>query len=110
MSNHDFRLLADSGHAWLEVPRVEVVASGAEISRYSYYDPVTDMAYLEEDCDATVFLEAAGLYASAIGEEVNSSMPRQLPAYDAADFIDSHVHMVRPARKVSGNDGLEAAR
>jgi hypothetical protein len=80
--NYDFRFFIDPGHAWLEVPRAKVVASGAEISRYSYYDPKTDMAYLEEDCDALAFLKAAGFdWRSVSVKKVNSSMPRELPTY-----------------------------
>jgi hypothetical protein len=106
-----YRFFEDPGHGWLEVPRAEVVASGARISRYSYYDPATDMAYLEEDCDALAFLNAAGLDRRSVPvDPVYSSMPRQLPAYDPADFMDTHVYVVRPAGNVSGSDGVEAAR
>lgn len=80
-----YRLFEDPGHAWLEVPRAEVVASGAKISGYSYCDPLTDMAYLEEDSDAPAFLAAVGLdWRTLPFEMVYSSMPRQLPAYDPA--------------------------
>jgi hypothetical protein len=99
-----YRFFTDPGHGWLEVSRREVVASGANISACSYYDPVTDMAYLEEDCDALAFLKASGRDWSSLPVlEVNSSMPRRLPAYDAADFIDAHVYVVRPG-------GAEAVR
>lgn len=92
-----YRFFTDPGHGWLEVSRREVVASGAVISAYSYYDPVTDMAYLEEDCDALAFLKATGRDWSSLPVlEVNSSMPRRLSAYDAAAFIDTYVYVVRP--------------
>lgn len=52
--------IEDPGHSWLCVPKKEVVESGADISVYSYQDPETGMAYLEEDCDACIFLAAAG--------------------------------------------------
>lgn len=106
-----YRFFEDPGHGWLEVPRAEVVASGAKISTYSYYDPATDMAYLEEDCDALAFLKAIGLDSRYVpADTVYSSMPRQLPAYDAADFLDTHVCVVRPAGNASGSDGTEVAR
>jgi hypothetical protein len=55
------------------------------------------MAYLEEDCDAPAFLKATGRdWRSLPVDEIDSSMPRRLPAYDAADFIDTHMLMVRP--------------
>lgn len=91
-----YRFFEDPGHGWLEVPRREVVASGARISRYSYYNPDTDMVYLEEDCDALSFLEAIGAKPETVGKTVWSSMPRRLPAYNPADFIDGHVSVIRP--------------
>jgi hypothetical protein len=82
-----YRLFTDPGHSWLEVPRTEVVASGASITPYSYYDPTTDMAYLEEDCDTWAFLKATGQdWHSLPVVEVDSSMPRSLDTYDAAAF------------------------
>lgn len=82
-----YRFLRDGGHGWLEVPRAEVVTSGADISRYSYFDPKTDMAYLEEDCDALAFEKAAGLYGRRYPTEaVESSMPRRLPSYNPDVF------------------------
>ena len=46
----------DPGHAWLKVPRSELLASGvaSKISTYSYQKG--DYVYLEEDCDAGCFL------------------------------------------------------
>ena len=69
-----------------------MVASGAKISRYSYYDPLTDMAYLEEDCDAPQFLKAVGKNWDSVGRPLYSSAPRQLPHYGAEAleaFIDN---------------------
>ena len=103
-----YRFFSDPGHGWLEVPRAEVVASGAQISRYSYYDPHTDMAYLEEDCDQPAFLKAAGFMGPVPIDRMDSDMPRQLPAYGADAianrriFIDDHILVVRP----TGNGGL----
>jgi hypothetical protein len=99
-----YRFFEDSGHGWLEVPQRQVVASGAAISAYSYYDPVTDMAYLEEDVDAWAFLMVTGQdcqYTPVV--LIDSSMPRRLPTYNAAEFIDAHVYVVPPG-------GEEAAR
>lgn len=49
----------DPGHAWLEVSRAHIAALGLtdRITRYSYVQG--DTAYLEEDCDALLFLDAA---------------------------------------------------
>lgn len=49
----------DSGHGWLAVNRAHLEALGIvdQISTYSYQKGTT--AYLEEDCDASRFFEAA---------------------------------------------------
>jgi len=49
----------DSGHGWLAVNRSHLEALGIvdQISTYSYQKGTT--AYLEEDCDASRFFEAA---------------------------------------------------
>ena len=49
---------ADPSHAWLAVPlnALEDLGITKKISRYSYKGK--RLAYLEEDCDAPVFLEA----------------------------------------------------
>ena len=54
----------DPGHGWLEVPLVDIFKAGVEdkISSYSYLSD--GVAYLEEDCDAPLFvksLEDAGI-------------------------------------------------
>lgn len=48
----------DPGHGWLAVPVIELIALGiaGKISAFSYRKG--DTAYLEEDCDAGVFLQA----------------------------------------------------
>lgn len=53
-----YRFIEDPGHGWLEVDRAEIKRLGveAQISAWSYIKG--DKAYLEEDCDAGVFLRA----------------------------------------------------
>ena len=80
---HKYRFFEDSGHGWLEVPRAEVEVSSATITPYSYYNPSTDMAYLEEDCDMWNFLRAAGKGSASIGATISSAMLRWLPEYEA---------------------------
>ena len=48
----------DPGHGWLEVPMREIAELGIadKISSCSYRDNAN--AYLEEDCDMAIFLEA----------------------------------------------------
>lgn len=52
-----YRMISDPGHGWLEVPRSLLAALGIAnaISPYSYVRG--NMAYLEEDCDYSLFLE-----------------------------------------------------
>jgi|WetSurMetagenome_2_1015567.scaffolds.fasta_scaffold241890_2 hypothetical protein len=50
---------SDGGHSWLEVPRDILDQSGIDVSPFSYYDDKKKLCYLEEDCDAPRFLEAA---------------------------------------------------
>ena len=58
MYTTNYVFITDPGHGWLEVPLAEIRFLGIadKISAYSYQKG--DMAYLEEDCDASVFLEA----------------------------------------------------
>ena len=50
--------ICDPGHGWLIVPLAELQSLGIvdRISRYSYLHD--GLAYLEEDCDAPLYLEA----------------------------------------------------
>ena len=52
------RFIHDPGHGWLEVPMADIKALGirGEISSCSFISG--DNAYLEEDCDAGVYLSA----------------------------------------------------
>ncbi len=65
---NEFRFIADSGHSWLEVPYIVLVQLGiaGKISKYSYLR--NDMAYLEEDCDAGIFIKA---YLNAVGKPLD---------------------------------------
>lgn len=57
--------LQDPGHGWLVVSREWVDRTcGDKISECSYASTFRDLAYLEEDVDAAVFIEAAGVDAS----------------------------------------------
>lgn len=53
-----FEYMQDSGHGWLKVPKAMVEAFGVSgrVSNYSYMD--REYAYLEEDCDMPLFLQA----------------------------------------------------
>ncbi len=53
-----YRWFSDPAHAWLEVNRSEIYALGIQdkITQYSYQN--SNKVYLEEDCDASTFLDA----------------------------------------------------
>lgn len=52
-------MISDPGHGWLSVNVKDLIALGIEdkISSYSYLNKTC--AYLEEDCDAGIYLKAA---------------------------------------------------
>ena len=50
--------ISDSGHGWLEVETKAVLDAGVVPSQYSYISEDRLMTYLEEDCDASKFLDA----------------------------------------------------
>tara|TARA_R110000824_G_scaffold154158_2_gene326106 strand:+ start:650 stop:916 length:267 start_codon:yes stop_codon:yes gene_type:complete len=58
MQNTNYTFHSDPGHAWLQVTLSELKELNImhKISRYSYLDDKN--AYLEEDCDCSVFLNA----------------------------------------------------
>ena len=95
-----FKFYADPGHAWLEVTRQELRAAGvaAEISKFSYADPVSNKVYLEEDSDMGIFLRGAKIFTAgqrgAAGIDFDNKyiedniFIRRLPAYEPVRGID----------------------
>lgn len=57
MNSRTFLYHTDPGHGWIEVPMAELCRLGIEraITPFSYRHG--DTAYLEEDCDAPLFIE-----------------------------------------------------
>ena len=55
-----YQFFADREHAWLEVELQELQRLGiaGKVSEYSYLNRRGDVAYLEEDVDAPLFIEA----------------------------------------------------
>jgi len=53
-----YRYITDAGHGWLEVPHfmIEKLGIRDKVSSYSFYN--ANNIYLEEDCDAGVFIKA----------------------------------------------------
>src|SRR4051794_3640398 len=77
--------LVDDRHGWLVVPLSAVVASGAEITRFSYVSPDGRLAYLEEDTDARTFLVAARIERATAGKwpvkRVKRAQCRRYPSF-----------------------------
>jgi hypothetical protein len=83
-----YRYLQDPGHGWIEVPRAELDALGIadQITHYSYER--APFAYLEEDCDAGLWLKARDEAGHPVSAEDlrethtnNDSFIRALPSY-----------------------------
>ena len=57
-----YRFFSDPAHGWLEVPlsEIEELEISDKISTYSYQSTLRGFAYLEEDCDLSVYLDALG--------------------------------------------------
>lgn len=77
--------LQDPGHGWIVVPASLVRELGCKPSQYSYLDRSNDLAYLEEDCDATAFLHrlrASGVVADIVERHTpNDAACRSLPRW-----------------------------
>jgi len=62
METNEFTFAHDAGHGWLRVPHTMLMQLKIEwaISEYSYAEttPLGDVFWLEEDCDAGLFIEA----------------------------------------------------
>lgn len=54
-----YTFVSDPGHGWLRVPLGHLLKSGYQPTEYSFYDHC--YAFLEEDCDAPLFMRAAGV-------------------------------------------------
>jgi hypothetical protein len=59
MKTRKLTFYADPDHGWLEVDRCDLDALGIsdKVSKYSY--TIGEKVYLEEDCDAGLFVETA---------------------------------------------------
>jgi len=84
-----FHFYCDPGHGWLKVPKAQLtkLAIAHKISRCSYQ--TEKYAYLEEDCDANLFLqtlEKTGQPYTITEHNSNSdSHIRRYPSYEATE-------------------------
>ena len=83
----NLKFYADPGHGWLEVPREDLDALKIrdQISGCSYAG--SGKVYLEEDCDANVYMGAAiaaGIHVKSEYQHTNEdSFIRSLPQFRA---------------------------
>jgi hypothetical protein len=57
--NKPFTMFTDNAHGWLRVKHLDCAVIGlspAQFSKYSYLDD--EYYYLEEDCDAAIFISS----------------------------------------------------
>lgn len=97
-----FHEVRDPGHSWLKVPMKELDRLGIadDISSYSYQKG--DMAYLEEDCDAGVFIQArvARMEPVKIKEFTRQRMSK-IRKYDAYTRVSVSTPVAAPVEEVS---------
>ena len=80
-----FTFHTDPGHGWLQVPlrTIDSLGIADDISNYSYRDRTN--AYLEEDCDAGVFIRAFekkhGWKPQCVDKYSEESFVRSLPSF-----------------------------
>ena len=79
-----YKFISDPGHGWLEVTRAELEALGLldKISHYSYQRG--GFVYLEEDCDASLFVEAKKARGEPLeirAEHQENTFIRNLPSF-----------------------------
>ena len=87
-----FIFYSDPGHGWLQVPRSLLRELGIEgqVSPYSYQR--LDDAFLEEDCDYSLFAKAmkeAGIQfeVTEVNEPRRDSWVRSLPNYQVEETV-----------------------
>ena len=79
-----FNFYNDPGHGWLQVSAADLRAvdlTPRDFTRYSYRSKGAKLFYLEEDCDASKFVEAY--------EAKNGGRPEFKDRYQARSFIRS---------------------
>ena len=90
-----FTFHTDPGHGWLECPMslINELGIAGKISQYSYRRGNT--AYLEEDGDASVLIEALKAKGDSVefverNEPYNQSFIRRLPSFSQQYSLLSH--------------------
>lgn len=102
----------DAGHGWLSVSNKDIKLLGIEnnISKFSYMNYTR--TYLEEDCDAGVFIDTAknrgwNITIENNGQKEDTSFIRSLGLYDSS-FIKYPLCINRNIAVYSGKEYLPA--
>jgi hypothetical protein len=95
MENKKFKNYSDYGHGWLAVKRDELKKLGIldKITHFSYQSKSGKTVYLEEDCDATLFVNT---YKAKFGKDlelghhsyVDRSPIRSYPRFELSGELD----------------------
>jgi hypothetical protein len=103
--------LSDPGHGWLAVPYSDLMALKIieSVSTYSYHDKRHGLVWLEEDCDAGLYLQAAKAAGWQITiNETNTNQEarvRWLPSFGRGGGDETaHYRGVGEIRKTYGRD------
>mgnify|MGYP000916152570 CR=1 FL=1 len=79
-----FHLVIDPGHSWLKVPVAELQRLGIESKISSYSFERNGMAYLEEDVDLEIFLDARNAEGEPLKvKEINRQRTSKIRNYQA---------------------------
>lgn len=76
MKTMKLKFYSDPGHGWLAVPMATYLASGVQATNYSYVNDARKVVYLEEDCDATNFVNALKLQGVEIETDYRATNKR----------------------------------
>lgn len=82
MNEVTYPYIQDPGHGWIKVPMMDLMASGVigKITEYSYHN--STHAFLEEDHDAGIFVEALKAqgktvkFKSVVIDDFDTYLPR----------------------------------
>ena len=87
-----YTFYTDPGHGWLSVPVKELQELGImdKISACSYLSPRHEVAYLEEDCDMSVWFKAwidKGMTREAINARITDKYQAHTPIRNYEPFL-----------------------
>jgi len=102
----------DPGHGWLEVKYSELKDLGIEdkISSYSYIKD--DVVYLEEDCDAAVYLDAMKAKGKEVEiiELIQLDNYHEIRQYKSYDMINHPVQFEDVLKKEIEKRGFDTSK